>query len=177
MSLDHPTLRGLIQGGVLVALLTLILVACGAGTGAPSPSSPAASDPAVDLPTSVPSTLSFEDLAGDLPGLAGQTVTTTAYLLIDGDQAQLCGALLESYPPQCGGGSLRLLGEVPTAVIDGLDSTSDPGQAKTSWAQSSSAARSGPTTAVPRRSPSPASSSPTRCEDQSGRRASMLRRT
>jgi hypothetical protein len=132
MSLDHPTLRGLTRGGVLVALLTLILVGC-AGSGAASPSSPPATDPAVDLPTSVPTTLSFEDLAGDLPGLAGQTVTTTAYLFIDGDQAQLCAALLESYPPQCGGGSVRLLGEVPTAVIDGLDSTSDPGQAKTSW--------------------------------------------
>jgi len=133
MSLDHPTLRGLIRGGVLVALLTLILVGCGAGAGAASPSSPPASDPAVDLPTSAPAALSFEELVGGLPGLAGQTVTTTAYLFIDGDQAQLCGALLESYPPQCGGGSVRLLGEVPTEVIDGLDSTSDPGQAKTSW--------------------------------------------
>ena len=132
MSLDHPTLRGLIRGAVLVAVLTLILVGC-AGTGAASPSSPPASDPAVDLPTAVPTTLSFDDLAGDLPSRAGQAVTTTAYLFIDGDQAQLCGALLESYPPQCGGASVRLLGEVPTAVIDGLDSTSDPGQAKTSW--------------------------------------------
>jgi hypothetical protein len=133
MSLDHPIVRGLSRGGVLVALLTLILVGCAAGTGAASPAAPPASDPAVDLPTSVPTTLSFDDLAGDLPGRAGQTVTTTAYLFIEGDQAQLCGVLLESYPPQCGGGSVRLLGEVPTAVIDGLDSTSDPGQAITSW--------------------------------------------
>jgi hypothetical protein len=133
MSLDDTTRRSLIRGGVLVTLLTLILVGCSGGSAAASPSSPPASDPAVDLPTSAPATLSFEDLAGDLPALAGQTVTTTAYLFISGDQAQLCGALLESYPPQCGGGSVRLLGEVPTEVIDGLDSTSDPGQAKTSW--------------------------------------------
>jgi hypothetical protein len=132
MSLHHPAVRGLIRGGILVALLTIILVGC-AGSGAVSPSTPPASDPAVDLPTAVPAALSLDDLAGDLGGLADQSVTIAAYLFIDGDQAQLCSALLESYPPQCGGASVRLLGEVPSAVIDGLEETSDPGQAITSW--------------------------------------------
>ena len=124
MSTEHAV-RGTIRGSILAALLTLVLAACaGAGaSSAPSPSAPP-SDAPIDLPTGAPPTaIPFDVLAGDLAALDGQTVTVTGYLLISDDRAQLCGVLLESYPPQCGAATVQVLGEVPDAVIAGLDTT------------------------------------------------------
>jgi hypothetical protein len=129
------TARGVTRGGILAALLALILVACGGAAGSPAPTSPAAppSDAPIDLPTTAPMTLPFEDLAGRLVDLDGQTVTVSGYLLITGDQAHMCGVLLESYPPQCGAVTVRVLGEVPTDVLDGLDTTTEPDLQKAWW--------------------------------------------
>jgi hypothetical protein len=129
------TVRGVTRGGILAAVLTLILVACGSAAGSPAPTSQAAppSDAPIDLPTSAPSTLAFEDLAGSLADLDGQTVTVSGYLLITGDQARLCGVILESYPPQCGAVTVRVLGEVPADVLDGLDTTTEPDLQKAWW--------------------------------------------
>ncbi len=60
-------------------------------------------------------------------------MTVTGYLLISGDRAQLCGVLLESYPPQCGAVTVQVLGEVPDAVIAGLDTTTGGDIAKAWW--------------------------------------------
>jgi hypothetical protein len=135
MTMFELTVRGLTRGAVLVALLTLILVACGGTTGSPGSSGSAAppSDAPVDLPTSAPTTLSFEDLASRLVELDGETVTVEGYLLISGEQAQLCGVLLESYPPQCGAVSVRVLGEVPADVLDDLDATTEPDIQQARW--------------------------------------------
>ena len=131
----ETSIRGLTRGAILVALLTVILTACAAGGTATAPpvSSPPASDAPIDLPTSAPTSLSFDDLASGLVDLDGATVTVTGYLLIADDQAQLCGVLLESYPPQCGAVTLRVLGEIPSAVIDGLDTTAGDDVSKAWW--------------------------------------------
>jgi hypothetical protein len=129
------TVRAVTRGGLLAAVLTLILVACGGASASPAPASPAAppSDAPIDLPTGAPAALAFEDLASRLVELDGQTVTVTGYLLISDDQAHLCGVLLESYPPQCGAVTLRVLGEVPADVLDGLDTTTEPDIQQAWW--------------------------------------------
>jgi hypothetical protein len=134
MTTDHAV-RGAIRGSILAVLLGLILAAC-AGPGAGSSGAPSAppSDAPIDLPTSAPSTtLTFEDLAGRLAELDGSTVSVTGYLLISGDRAQFCGVLLESYPPQCGAVTFRVIGEVPAAVLDGLDTTTEADIDKAWW--------------------------------------------
>lgn len=135
MTTFELTVRGVTRGAVLAALLTLILVACGGTAGSPAPSGSGAlpSDAPIDLPTDAPPTLSFEDLAGSLADVDGQSVTVSGYLLITGDQVQLCGVLMESYPPQCGAVAVRVLGEVPADVLDGLDTTTEPDLQKAWW--------------------------------------------
>ncbi len=121
------TVRSLTRGGVLAAILAIILVACGGAA-------PSATDAPVDLPTGTPQTaIGFDTLATNLVDLDGSTVQVTGYLLITDDRAQLCGVLLESYPPQCGAVTLRVLGEVPAAVLDGLDTTTGDDLRKASW--------------------------------------------
>lgn len=131
----ETTIRGMTRGAVLVAMLTLVLVACGrtAASTPPSASAPPPTDPPIDLPTSVPTVLSFDDLAVGLAGLDGTTVTINGYLLITDGQAQLCGVLLESYPPQCGAATLKVIGEVPADIIDGLDTTTGADISKAWW--------------------------------------------
>lgn len=134
MTTLQTSMRAVTRGAVLVGLLTLILSACGgtAASAPPSAPTPPASDAPIDLPTAAPTTLSFEDLAGGLVDLDGTTVAVTGYLLISDDRAQLCGVLLESYPPQCGAVTFRVLGEVPAAVIDGLETTAGD-DVSTAW--------------------------------------------
>ncbi|MFP5341784.1 MAG: hypothetical protein ACLGIJ_02490 [Candidatus Limnocylindria bacterium] len=121
------TARSVTRGALLAGLLTVVLSACGG-----APASPSAS--AVDLPTTAPPvTLSIDDLAGRLADLDGQTVQTTGYLLIRGELDALCGGLLESYPPQCGGPTFRLLGQMSADVLDGLDRTNDTDPIQAWW--------------------------------------------
>lgn len=108
----------------LVTVIAVILVACGGSTpGSASPTSP----------LSTPAAADFDDLAADVAEADGTTVTTRAFLLITGDTAQLCGIVLESYPPQCGGPTLRVLGEIPADVLDALDRTEEPTLAQARW--------------------------------------------
>lgn len=109
-------------------LLTLILSACGAGSASPSgaPPSVAPSPPATAIDT--------DTLLGDA-SLDGQPVRVAGFFLAVGDTAQLCSVVLESYPPQCGGGTVRITGEVPADVLDALETTSDPALAQATWGQ------------------------------------------
>jgi hypothetical protein len=121
-ALDHLARTSLT---VLVGLLAvLVLAGCGGGDGASeTPSGPSA--PAVfDDPASLVAAIADTD---------GATVTVRGFLIATEDGAQLCGIVLESYPPQCGGPTLTVSGEVPQAVVDGLDRTTDPGQPRTWW--------------------------------------------
>ena len=123
----QPTRRrpGIALAGVaLLAILTL--AACGAaGSGASEP--PATGAPASPIVTDL-GTLTA-DASKD-----GQLVTVQGSFLATGDIAQLCSVMMESYPPQCGGGSVRIVGEVPADVLAGMDSTrNEPDLAQATW--------------------------------------------
>jgi hypothetical protein len=109
----------------LALLIALSLAACGSATD-PSPVPSASADPGVAIDTD---TL-IADASRD-----GQPVRVSGFFLATGDTAVLCSLLLESYPPQCGGGTVRLTGEVPADVLAALDSTDDPTLAQVTWGQ------------------------------------------
>lgn len=101
---------------VLLPLLTLVLTACWVASESG------------EAPTPV-ITLGVATETPDLPGQAGAPlyadtlidsdmdadVVVVGYVLIDSSSARLCGALAESFPPQCGPRATRIIG------IDDLD--------------------------------------------------------
>lgn len=91
---------------LLILISSLLLAAC----------SEPASDRVVEQPASSPAG-DFVSATG--PGLTvGEALDSTldqfllvnGYLLAKGDDVFLCSALAESYPPQCGGDRLRVVG-------------------------------------------------------------------
>jgi hypothetical protein len=58
--------------------------------------------------------------AGDHEGPAA----VTGSLLANGDDVRLCAALAESFPPQCGGGSITVVG-LDLDSLDGLTTEGD----------------------------------------------------
>ncbi len=112
----------------LVALIALGAAAC-ASSVTPSAASP-------NAPSAAPSVLRAADPDALLKAAAandGQQVQVPGFLLATDGKAQLCSLVLESYPPQCGGGTVRLIGQVPAGVLARLDKTSEPGLAQTTW--------------------------------------------
>lgn len=63
----------------------------------------------------------------------GRSVRLTGNLIADATNARLCEVMLESYPPQCGGGSIRLTGAIAAATLARLTTTTEPGLAKEWW--------------------------------------------
>jgi hypothetical protein len=123
MSLDHLARPAL---AAFVALFA-ILVLTGCGTSGGSTGAPA---------TPAPSAATFDDpasLIGAIADVDGSEVTVRGFLIATQDEAQLCGIVLESYPPQCGGPTLTLTGAVPQDVLDGLDTTTEPDLTKAWW--------------------------------------------
>jgi len=122
----HPRPGRAVAALVLTIAVSLALSACALGGGsAASPVAPASPivSTAVDLDTLI------ADAALD-----GQSVTTRGTFLATGDGAQLCSLLMESYPPQCGGASVRIVGEVPADVLAAMDSTKgEPDLAQATW--------------------------------------------
>jgi hypothetical protein len=113
--------------------LAALLAACG---GSVADGSPGAQDPSGSPAGSVEPgpAIDTDALLAD-PSLDGQAVRVNGFFLATGDQAQLCSIVLESYPPQCGGGTVRITGEVPADVLAALDSTNDPALAQATWGQ------------------------------------------
>ena len=115
----------------LVALTIAIPAAC-AGSAAPafesppSAASPAPSDPGPAIDT--------DALLRD-GSREGKVVRVSGFFVATGGTARLCSVVLESYPPQCGAGTVRITGEVPAAVLSALESTSDPALARATWGQ------------------------------------------
>jgi hypothetical protein len=115
-----------------VALLSLLLVACG-GTG-DAPSASAGGDPSGDP------VLVIADGAITEPGMSvadalghratDDLVTVSGHLFVDGDgTVRLCDAIAESFPPQCGGERI---------VVRGLDLDAVAGlqtEGAVSWAE------------------------------------------
>lgn len=115
-----------------VGLLALILVAC-AGSAASPPTSQAPAVPSASAPSVDPGpAIDVDGLLGAAAAKDGQIVRVTGNFLADEGSAQLCAVLLESYPPQCGGG-LRLTGAVPADTLGALTTTTEPGLKKMWW--------------------------------------------
>jgi hypothetical protein len=111
---------------LLSPLLAVALVGCGSSdTPTTVPSAPPASDPGAAIDTDA---LVAAGAAKD-----GQLVRVKGFFLASGRRAQLCSVVLESYPPQCGGGTVAISGEVPADVLGALEKTSDPALAQATW--------------------------------------------
>jgi hypothetical protein len=121
-SLDHLARPALAAFVALFAIL--VLTACGTSGGTAAPATPGPSAAAFDDPAS---------LIGAIADVDGSEVTVRGFLIATPDEAQLCGIVLESYPPQCGGPTLTLTGAVPQDILDGLDTTTEPDLAKAWW--------------------------------------------
>jgi hypothetical protein len=110
----------------VLAAATLVLTAAGCGTDAP-PGDAGAPATAATAPgggpaagAMLPADGAATDLAALLAGPVGVTRAVTAHVVVDaGGTARLCGALRESYPPQCGEPSVPVTG-LPDALVDGL---------------------------------------------------------
>jgi hypothetical protein len=72
-------------------------------------------------------------LVAAAPTNDGQSVRVTGFLLIDGTSARLCAVSLESDPPECGGASVRLTGEVPRTKLEFLTRTTNRQLAMRTW--------------------------------------------
>jgi hypothetical protein len=105
---------------LLVALaLGAGLAACGGSEGASPGSLPTGSE-----------ILTIEEALASAPE---GPVWVSGFLLAERDApVQLCSALAESYPPQCGGASLVLDG-LDLATVNGLTTPTEPDYAHTSW--------------------------------------------
>jgi hypothetical protein len=73
---------------LLLALLTVAVVACGSGTDSGAPGNSAIT------------------VKQALTAKPGEAVLVRGALIVSGGITRLCYAVLESYPPQCGGPSL-----------------------------------------------------------------------
>jgi hypothetical protein len=114
----------LLAGAVLSAFL---LAAC--GSASPPPSAPTGLTPAPSAPAAA---IDVDSLVAGAPGLDGRRVRVKGFLLVTRAGASMCSLLLESYPPQCGGG-VQVTGEIPADVAVGLEKTTDPGLAQAMW--------------------------------------------
>jgi hypothetical protein len=121
-----------VAGLWLVAVLALLVAACAGAAGSPSasqaPTAPPASAPGSDPGAAI----DVGDLLDAAGAKDGQVVRVTGNFLADAGTAQLCDVLMESYPPQCGGG-IRLTGEVPADTLAMLDTTREPELKKMWW--------------------------------------------
>jgi hypothetical protein len=115
----------------IVTTLAIVAAACG-GAGGAAATPPRASAPGSPAP-SVPRFDTTEALLVDPSARDGQVVSVHAFLLAADGKAHLCSVVLESYPPQCGGGTVRMTGQVPADVLDRLDTTSEVGADKPTW--------------------------------------------
>lgn len=116
---------------LFVGLLATTLVACGdAAPASPVPSSPPAASAAVSADPG--RAIDVQTLLGDAATKDGSAVRVSGNFLADEATAQLCQVLMESYPPQCGGG-VRVTGAVPADTLARFTTTTEPGLKKMWW--------------------------------------------
>jgi hypothetical protein len=112
-----------------VALLSIACAPSASPSQAPSGSAPTASAPASAAPSAAASAdlepIDVDAAIADQASLAGTRVAIRGFLLVEPASARLCGLVLESYPPQCGGSVIAVRGGVPPAILDQLESTFD----------------------------------------------------
>jgi hypothetical protein len=120
----NTTLAALLVGA------SLALAACGGSQtdGAGGSSAP----PAAGAPAPGGGLTIDEAIASTAQG----PLAVKGYLVVSEDRsARLCDALLESYPPQCGGSSLAVEG-LDLAGVYGLTKPNDPSLAQVLWTDS-----------------------------------------
>lgn len=117
MSTGRPRHRLL---AVTVTSLALLVAGCGT-TNDTTDDDPAAVPDAGDLPTadddtSGETTMRVYDVSEARAADEQGSLHVVGLLIDDGSGWRLCSAVLESYPPQCGGDSLRVEGLDPSVV-------------------------------------------------------------
>jgi hypothetical protein len=110
----------------LAAALALGVAACGGSGEAPTDTG---SVPSSGAPIPGGGLTIDEALASTLPG---PLVVKGFVVAPEGEPVRLCSLLLESYPPQCGGTSLVVVG-LDLSTVDGLVQTAEPDLAQVSW--------------------------------------------
>jgi hypothetical protein len=115
-------------------LIGFALAACsGSGAASVAPSAPMHSSPPASAAVDPGPAIDPDALVAGAAGKDGQTVRVKGFLLAADGKTRLCSIVMESYPPQCGGGTLALQGEVPADVVAGLERTTEPGLNQANW--------------------------------------------
>lgn len=121
----------------LSTVLAVTLVACASvlpsRPASQSPASPSASASGPAPTATLGPLVTVDELVADLAATDGDRVRVDGFFLATGNEAQLCSVVLESYPPQCGGATVRVTGRVPADVLDGLFKTEEPDLAQAAW--------------------------------------------
>lgn len=119
----------------LLALVALVLVAAGCAAAASSPpaSPPASSAAATAIDTPPPVAITTPAVIADQAPLDGKLIAVTGFFTTDGARHLVCDAILESYPPQCGGAVINVNGAIPPAVLAALDRARDQPLSKVAW--------------------------------------------
>jgi hypothetical protein len=107
----------------LLGVLFLALVACGIGPDAPTDDRNPGGGPRAEEPTITVAQgqadgpgISVEDA---IAGARAEAVLVNGALFIDADGVvRLCSAVAESFPPQCAGERLRVIGLDPASLPD-----------------------------------------------------------
>jgi hypothetical protein len=112
-------------------VLAFLVAAC---AGQPATEPPASDPPATQPPAATPvAAIDIPAVLGDPAALDGRTAVVRGFLLVEGETVRLCEMAMESYPPQCGGETLTLVGAVPPQILDQLESPDDPAMADVAW--------------------------------------------
>lgn len=117
----------------VLLIVALALAACSAG-GTPSatPSDPS-SGAAPNEPTIPPVARTTPDVLADQAALDGTVIAVAGFFTTDGTIHKVCDAVLESYPPQCGGAVIEVVGTIPAAAVAMLESPDEPDLARVAW--------------------------------------------
>lgn len=131
--MTSSTLGRRLRTMLFVGLLASMLGACaGAASSAPASQPPASTAPSAAAPSDPAAAIDVDTLVRDASANDAKTVRVTGNFLADAGSAQLCQLLMESYPPQCGGG-IQLTGTVPADTLARLTTTSEPDLKKMWW--------------------------------------------
>jgi hypothetical protein len=104
-----------------IVVVAAVLVGCG---GSDSPADrPAAGDTTLPQSSNIAAgpALSIDDA---LAAGSDEPLLVTGNVLATADEVRLCSALAESFPPQCGGASVHVIG-LKLAEVDGLITEGD----------------------------------------------------
>ena len=130
--MTHPIAQRY-RRALAVLAVAIVVAACGGAASSTAPSGAPSSAGAAGSGDPGRAVL-IDDLLADAAAADGTAVRVTGNFLADEEHgARLCALLLESYPPQCGGGSIQVTGEVPAATLATLSTTTEPGLDKAWW--------------------------------------------